>query len=377
MGPLSGIKVVEIGSIGAGPFCAQMLADMGADIIRVDRQGAREDRNTNKYAVLNRGRRSVAVDLKNPKGVEAVLRLVEQADALVEGFRPGVAERLGIGPDVCLKCNPKLLYGRMTGWGQNGPLARMAGHDINYIALSGALHTFGSRSQPPIPPLNLLGDFGGGGMLLAFGIVCGILESQTSGKGQVVDASMLEGTALMMNLIYGFWASGLWSEQRENNLLDGAAHFYGCYETADGKWVAIGAIEPQFYKRLLKQLKISDPDFDNHEDKQKWPKLKAKFATVFKTKTRDEWCKIMEECDVCFTPVLSMSEVANHPQNKDRNSFIEVDGILQAAPAPKFSRTKPNIPEPPPTPGEHNETVLKDWGFSKAEINNLKKDAAI
>ena len=372
MGPLKGMKVVEIGSIGPGPFCAQMLSDMGADTIRIDRKGNGDGPFGDKYNVMHRGRRSVAVDLKNPQGVETVLKLIEKADALVEGFRPGVTEKLGIGPVVSLRRNQKLIYGRMTGWGQDGPLAETAGHDINYISLSGALHTIGSKDQPPVPPLNLVGDFGGGGMLLAFGIMCGIFEAQKSGRGQVIDASMVEGSAVMMNMFMGLKAAGIWSEKRESNFLDGGAHFYGCYETADGKWVSIGSIEPQFYALLLKHAEITDPDFNNQMDMQQWPALKDKLTTLFKSKTRDEWCTIMEGTDICFAPVLSMSEAAKHPHNVARNTFIEVDGVMQAAPAPRFSRTKPGIPDPPPAPGERGQLALRDWGFSEEEIESLQ-----
>lgn len=376
MGPLKGMKVVEIGSIGPGPFCAQMLADMGADIIRIDRKG-QGAMVQDKYNVLHRGRRSVAIDLKSSDGVDAVLKLIEKADALIEGFRPGVTEKLGIGPVVSLKRNPKLVYGRMTGWGQDGPLAEAAGHDINYIALSGALHCIGKEGEPPPPPLNLIGDFGGGGMMLAFGIMCGLFEVQKSGKGQVVDASMVEGSAIMMNLFYGFLAAGGWSEAKGTNLLDGGAHFYQCYETLDQKWVSVGSIEPQFYALLLKHAGISDADFQNQMDMQKWPGFKNKLAEVFKQKTRDEWCEIMEGTDVCFAPVLSMSDAIRHPHNEARKSFIEIDGVLQPAPAPRFSRTKPDIPNPPPSSGEHNVSALKDWGFSMDEIEALKKAEAI
>lgn len=377
MGPLSGIKIVELAGIGAGPFCAQMMADMGADIIRIDRKSTNGQQKKCKFDVMNRNRRSVALDLKNPAGVNTALRLIDKADALIEGFRPGVAERLGIGPEVCLERNAKLVYGRITGWGQDGPLSHAAGHDINFIALSGALHAIGYRNQPPVPPLNMLGDFGGGGMMLAFGIACGILEAQKSGMGQVIDASMLEGAALMMNLFFGLKAAGEWTEERENNLLDGGAHFYRCYETADRKWVAIASIEPQFYNLLLKLTGISDTEFIDNNNKQRWPELKEKLSDIFKNKSRNEWCNILEGSDVCFAPVLSLEEVAGHPHNKARESFIEVDGVVQAAPAPKFSRTQPDFPKPPPFIGEHNETALKDWGFSKMEVDELKRSCAI
>lgn len=377
MGPLRGMKVVEIGSIGPGPFCAQMLSDMGADIIRVDRKGTGTDLLEPKYNILHRGRRSVMIDLKKPEGVETVLTLVEKADALIEGFRPGVTERLGIGPVICQKRNPRLVYGRMTGWGQNGPLAEAAGHDINYISLSGVLHAIGNREGNPVPPLNLIGDFGGGGMVLAFGIMCGIYEAQKSGKGQIVDASMVEGSAALMGMFYGFRAAGLWSDKRGTNLLDGGAHFYGTYETKDGKWISIGSIEPQFYKLLLERAEIDDPDFDHQMDMVKWPELKEKLAAIFKTKTRQEWCNIMEGSDVCFAPVLSMSEAVEHPHNVERGSFITIDNIVQPSPVPRFSRTKPQVQGPPPRPGEHSESALKDWGFDSDEIETLKKTGVI
>ncbi len=374
MGPLKGIKIIEIAGIGPGPFCAMMLADMGADIIRVDRKG---NPGMGKFDVLNRGRRSVAVDLKNPAGAELVLKLIEKADGLQEGFRPGVMEKLGLGPDVCLDRNPRLVYGRMTGWGQEGPIAQAAGHDINYISLSGALHAIGNSGGKPVPPLNLVGDFGGGGMLLAFGMVCGLLEAKTSGKGQVIDAAMVDGSAVLMAMMYGMQAAGMWSEERGTNMLDTGAHFYDTYETADGKYISIGSIEPQFYALLLKLGKIEDPEFQNQHDRSKWPELKEKIAGVFKTKTRDEWCDIMLGSDVCFAPVLSMKEAMNHPHNVARNSFVEIDGIKQPAPAPRFSRTKARIQGPPPNPGEHNESALADWGLSDKEIGDLKNSGVI
>jgi alpha-methylacyl-CoA racemase len=371
------MRVVEIGSIGPGPFCAQMLADMGADIIRIDRKSTKADPIGARYNIMHRSRRSVSVDLKRPEGVATVLRLIEKADALIEGFRPGVTERLGIGPVISLKRNPKLIYGRMTGWGQNGPLAEAAGHDINYISLSGALHAVGYSGQTPVPPLNLVGDFGGGGMLLAFGIMCAIFEAQKSGKGQVVDASMVEGSAVLLSMFYGLAAAGGWSDKRGTNLLDGGAHFYGTYETADGKWISIGSIEPQFYRLLLEKTGIIDPAFDNQMDMAKWPELKQKLTVVFKTKTRDQWCEILEGSDICFAPVLTFSEATRHPHNIARKTFVEVDGIVQPAPAPRFSRTKPEIQGPPPSPGEHNKTALTDWGFDEDEIDKLIKSGII
>jgi len=371
MGPLNGIKILEVGGIGPGPFCGMMLSDMGADIIRIERKGGLS-LSEPKYDILTRNRRSISLNLRNPEGVAAFLRMVEQVDALQEGFRPGVMEKLGIGPDICLNSNPRLVYGRMTGWGQDGPLAKAAGHDINYIALSGALHAIGRRGQKPVPPLNLVGDFGGGGMLLAFGMVCALLEAQKSGKGQVVDAAMTDGSAALMAIIYGLHAADLWSDKPGTNLLDSGAHFYDTYETADGKFVAIGSIEPQFYDLLLKLAEIDDPDFNNQLDSNQWPQLKEKLAAVFKTKTRDQWCEIMEGSDVCFAPVLSMSEAPRHPHYQHRKTFIQIDGVLQPAPAPRFSRNKPEIKNPPPTPGQDTLAVLADFGFSAEEIDALR-----
>jgi len=330
-----------------------------------------------KFDVLMRNRRSVEIDLRKEAGVSALLKIVEQADALQEGFRPGVMEKLGLGPDVCLKRNPRLVYGRMTGWGQEGPLAKAAGHDINYISLSGALHTIGRKGEKPVPPLNLVGDFGGGGMMLAFGMACALFEAQKSGKGQVVDTAMIDGSAVLMAMMYGFRASGFWADERGSNMVDGGAHFYDTYETADGKYVSIGSIEPQFYALLLKHTGIDDPDFQNQHDQTKWPAFKARLTEVFKTKSRDEWCRIMEGTDVCFAPVLSLDEAKDHPQCQTRNTFIELDGVLQPAPAPRFSRTKPETPKPPPKVGGDTEAVLVDFGFGTDDIEALKAAGAI
>jgi len=340
----------------------------------VDRQG--KSASDAQY-LLNRGRRSVAVNLKQPEGVDLVLKLVEQADALVEGYRPGVMERLGLGPNECLKRNLRLVYGRMTGWGQEGPMAKAAGHDINYISLSGVLHTIGNRGQKPVPPLNLIGDFGGGGMLLAFGMACALYEARRSGKGQVIDAAMVDGSALLMTAIYELIAAGKWVDKRGVNLLDGGAHFYDTYETADGKWIAIGSIEPQFYALLLKHTGIDDPDFQDQMNPEKWPELKNKIAVIFRTKTRDQWCEIMEGTDACFTPVLSLDEAPKHPHNIARKTFVEVEGVLQPGPAPRFSRTPPEIQSSPPKPGEHTRSVLLDWGISEDQIEALKTAGAI
>ncbi len=362
MGPLKGIKIVEMAGIGPGPFCAMLLADMGADVVRVEREDSTSLLGLD-YDILNRGRRSVAADLKTPEGVDRVLKLVEKADGLTEGFRPGVMERLGLGPDVCHQRNPRLVYGRMTGWGQDGPLAHAAGHDINYIALTGVLHAIGTKQSGPVPPLNLVGDFGGGAMYLAFGMVCGLLEARASGQGQVIDAAMTDGASLLMAGIYALKHQGLWTDERESNLLDGGAHFYGTFECADGKWVAIGSIEPQFYALLLEKTGITDEAFTRQHDAAAWPDLKEKLAKVFKSKTREEWCAIMEGSDVCFAPVLDMGEAPEHPHNKARGTFFERDGVVQPAPAPRFSRTRAEIQGPPPRPGQHTDEVLADWGI--------------
>jgi alpha-methylacyl-CoA racemase len=377
MGPLAGVKVIEFGGIGPGPFCAMMLSDMGAEVIRVDRKG-QLDIVDPKYNLLCRGRKSIGVDLKKPEAVDAVLRLIEKADVLTEGFRPGVMERLGLGPDVCLSRNPRLIYGRMTGWGQSGPLSSAAGHDINYVALSGALHCIGSSDHKPSPPLNLLGDFGGGGMMLAFGIVCALVEVRNSGRGQVVDAAIVDGTAALMAMIYGMRAAGLWSDQRQMNLLDGGAPFYDTYETKDHKYICVGALEPQFYSLLLKRAGLeNDPDFENQLDQSKWPVCKEKLLAVFKTRTREEWCGIMEGTDVCFAPVLTMEEAFMHPHNVQRQTLVEIDGVMQPSPVPRFSRTVPGIQGPPSAAGADTEQVLLAWGFSAEEVESLKGKGAI
>jgi alpha-methylacyl-CoA racemase len=360
MGPLAGVTVVELAGIGPGPFCGMMLADMGAEVIRVDRAdkvgGGDPDRPP---ADLNgRGRRSIAVDLKNPDGVGVVLDLVGRADALIEGFRPGVAERLGIGPDECLARNPKLVYGRMTGWGQDGPLATAAGHDINYIALAGALEPIGRRGQAPVPPLNLIGDYGGGGMLLAFGLACALFEAQRSGRGQVVDAAMVDGAAVLMTMFHALRAMGVWADERGTNMLDTGAHYYDVYETADGKYVSIGSIEPQFYAELLRLTGLEGEELPWQNDRAEWPALKERMAAIFRTRTRAEWCDLMEGTDVCFAPVLSIPEAVEHPHNAHRRTFVDVAGIPQPAPAPRFSRTPPQISSPPPHAGQHTDEIL-------------------
>jgi alpha-methylacyl-CoA racemase len=374
MGPLSGFRIVELAGIGPGPFCGMMLSDMGAEVIRIDRLGVAGGRTQD---VLARNRRSVAVDLKQPAGVETVLRLVETADALFEGFRPGVTERLGLGPDDCMARNPRLVYGRMTGWGQEGPMAQAAGHDINYIGLAGALHAIGRPGEKPVPPLNLVGDFGGGGMLLAFGLVCGMLEAQKSGKGQVVDAAMVDGAASLMAMFFTMAAAGMFKDQRGTNLLDGGAHFYDTYETSDGKHICIGSIEPQFYALLVEKAGLDKERFAPQMDAARWPDLKAELTAVFKRKTRDEWCDIMEGTDVCFAPVLSIFEAPDHPHSKARSAFVELDGVVQPAPAPRFSRTVPAVSHPSPRPGQHSEAVLRECGFTSEEIESLKSQRVI
>jgi alpha-methylacyl-CoA racemase len=379
MGPLAGVTVIEIAGIGPGPFCGMMLADMGAEVIRVDRadnvRGG--DPDLPPADLLNRGRRSIGVDLKSPEGIEVVLELVEKADALIEGFRAGVAERLGIGPDECLARNPRLVYGRMTGWGQNGPYARAAGHDINYIALAGALEPIGRRGEAPVPPLNLVGDFGGGGMLLAFGVVCGVVEAQRSGQGQVIDAAMVDGAAALMTMTHAFRAMGIWDDERGTNMLDTGAHFYDVYETADGKYVSIGSIEPQFYAELLRLTGLEGEDLPWQHDRAQWPALKERVAAVFRTKTRDEWCELMEGTDVCFAPVLSIPEAIEHPHNVHRGTFVEVAGIPQPGPAPRFSRTAPEITAPPPHAGQHTDDVLAAAGFDADRIAKLRATGAV
>jgi len=378
-GPLSGIKIIELAGIGPGPFCAFMLADMGADIIKIDRADRVRggDPATPPADVLQRGRRSIGVDLKSPDGVALVLDLVEQADGLFEPFRPGVTERLGLGPEECLARNPKLVYGRMTGWGQDGPIAHTAGHDINYIALSGVLYSIGEAGGPPVPPLNLVGDFGGGALYLAMGVLAGIVSARVSGKGQVVDCSMVEGSASLMTMMYAALASGAWTEERGKNRTDGGAHYYQVYETKDGEHVAVGSIEPQFYALLLKHTGLAGASLPEQTDRAAWPAMHERLAAIFKMKTRAEWTQIMEQTDICFAPVLRMSEALDHPHNRHRESFVEIDGIPQPAPAPRFLGTPSHVQRPPARIGEHTEAVLKDWGFSADEVAKLHRSGAV
>ncbi len=374
MGPLSGIKIIELAGIGPGPFCGMLLSDLGAEVIRVDRAGAAARRPVD---VLTRGRKSIAVDLKSDAGKEVILKLCEGADAIFEGFRPGVTERLGLGPADCMARNEKLVYGRMTGWGQEGPMANAAGHDINYIALSGALSAIGPKGGKPVPPLNLVGDFGGGGMVLALGIVSAILEASRSGKGQVVDTAMVDGAAVLMSMFYTMSHVGVWNPERGSNLLDTGAHFYDTYETSDGGYISLGSIEPQFYALLLEKAGLDTEEFSAQMDQSRWPEYKEKLTAVFKTKTRDEWCDIMEGTDVCFAPVLSMTEAAEHPHNKQRGTFTELEGVLQPSPAPRFSRTEPTLTHGSRIPGEDTKDVLAAAGFSADEVASMIQSGAV
>jgi alpha-methylacyl-CoA racemase len=380
MGPLSGIKIVEFAGIGPGPFAAMMLADLGADILRIERHDrvASGDKSKPSPDLLNRGRRSVGINLKSKAGVDTALRLLEQADACIEGFRPGVMEKLGLGPDVCLARNPRLVYGRMTGFGLEGPLAEVAGHVINYIALAGALEPIGRAGEKPLPPLNLVGDFGGGGMLLAYGMLAALVERAQSGRGQVVDAAMVDGAAILCTMFYAFRHMKMWSDGRGQNLLDTGAHFYEVYETKDAKYVAVGAIEPQFYAELLERVGLEkDPRFIAQMDRSKWPDMKLAFEALFKTRTRAEWCELLEGSDACFAPVLSPLEAPEHPHNRERETFVTVAGALQPAPAPRFSRTPGAIQRPPPVPGAHTDEALTAWGFSESELRALRDERAI
>ncbi|MES1243621.1 MAG: CaiB/BaiF CoA-transferase family protein [Acidobacteriota bacterium] len=383
MGPLTGFRILEIAGLGPAPFCAMLLSDLGAEVVRIDRLeppgrgvlGALDE--DPRLDLLQRGRRSLAVDLKHPRGAGTVLRLVERADALIEGFRPGVAERLGIGPEACLARNPRLVYGRMTGWGQEGPLAAAVGHDIDYIALSGALHAIGRAGEKPALPLNLVGDFGGGALYLAVGVLAGLLEASRSGKGQVVDAAMVDGAASLLTMFHGMLASGTWRDERGVNLLDGGAPFYDVYETADGKHLAVGALEPRFYAELLRLTGLKGEDLPAQADISRWPELRRRFAEVFRQRTRDEWCAILEGTEACVAPVLSLAEAPEHPHMAARGTFAEVDGVIQPAPAPRFSRTPGAIQGPPEPPGASTDEVLADWDFAAEEIGELRADGVV
>jgi alpha-methylacyl-CoA racemase len=378
LGPLSGIRIVELAGIGPGPLAAMVLGDLGADVLRIDRINASFVLDVaSKFAVHMRNRRSIAIDLRRPEAAEVVLRLVARADGFIDPFRPGVVERLGVGPEPCLKRNPKLVYGRITGWGQEGPLADKAGHDINYIALAGVLGAIGRKGETPVPPLNLVADYGGGGMLLAVGMLAGLIESMKSGCGQVVDAAMIDGAALLLGMITGLRGAGLWSDERGTNLLDSGAHFYEVYETRDGKHVAVGAIEPQFYANLIQKLGLVGEALPAQMDRASWPSMKARFAAIFKSKTRDEWCAIMDEADTCVAPVLSIDEAPVHPHARARAAFIDVDGAIQPAPAPRFSRTPSGEPAVAPKPGAHTDEVLTEAKFSADEIAALRSTGVL
>ena len=370
-GPLSGIRVLEFEAIGPGPFAGMLLADMGADVLLVDRPRASELglKRERWMDVMLRGRRSVTLDLKSKDAAGAALELASRADALIEGFRPGVMERLGLGPHACLERNPKLVYGRMTGWGQDGPLAPRAGHDINYIALAGVLHAFGRKGEAPVPPLNLVGDFGGGGMLLGFGIACALLHAQKTGQGQVVDAAMVEGASLLAAMFAGLLAAGRWSEERGVNILDTGAPWYGTYETKDKKYVAIGAIEAKFYEDLVARLGLANLPPQN--ERTRWPEMRAVFERAFRTKTRDEWCAVFEGSDACFAPVLSFSEARRHPHNVARRSYVTQASVEQPAPAPRFSATPAAVRRDPPERGAAGREALADWGFTDADVKRL------
>lgn len=377
-GPLTGLRIVELASIGPGPFGAMLLADMGAEVIRIERTQAVRGPlpDTPYFDVMQRGRRSVALDLKHPDGVATVLDLLASADGLIEGYRPGVLERIGLGPDVCLARNPRLVIGRMTGWGQDGPMAHAAGHDINYISLAGALAHFARVGERPMPPLNLVGDFGGGGMLLGFGMVCGILEAQRSGQGQVIDAAMIDGASLLMSMFYAFSALGIHDENAPGtNLLDTGAHFYDVYETSDGQFISFGSIEPQFYAELLERLGLADDEeFAAQMDRTRWPHLHERLAEIVATRSRDEWDALLGGTDVCFAPVLKMSDAVQHPHNVARASFVDVGGTVQPRPAPRFSRTEPEVSRPPAHAGQHTVEVLRDWGVPTERVDALLAD---
>jgi alpha-methylacyl-CoA racemase len=382
-GPLAGVRVIEMGSIGPLPHAAMMLADMGAEVIRVDRPAAvpasGSDAQPPYGQVTLRGRRNIAVDLKHPEGRETLLDLVSVADVLMEGFRPGVMERLGLGPEDCLARNPRLVYGRMTGYGQSGPLSQAAGHDLNYISFAGAAAHFGRPYEKPSMPLNLVGDYGGGSMFLLFGVMCALYERMSSGKGQVVDAAMIDGIVSMMSLFWGYSQIGQFDEtKRGSHHFDGGAHFFDVYETADAKFLSVGAIEPQFYQELLERLGLADdPQFGAQWDRARWPALKRRLADLFRTRTRDEWTELLEGTDACFAPLLHLREVAAHPHTIARKAIVEVGGIRQGAPAPRFSRTTPRLGRPPAPFGQDTVDVLADWGIAEDRVRQLLADGAV
>ena len=360
MGPLKGIKVIEFSALGPGPFCGMILADLGAEVIVIDRFESAGQ--VTKTDIASRGKKSIAIDLKKKESIDLIKDIVQNVDVVIEGLRPGKMEKLGMGPEDFFEVNPKLIYGRMTGWGQHGPLSSAPGHDINYIALTGALSSIGTKNSAPLPPLNLVGDFGGGGMVLAMGICAALVEVSKSGKGQIIDSAMTDGSALLMSMMYGFYSAGIWTDHRESNLLDGAAHFYGCYECRDKKFVSIGSIEPQFYQELIKRLDLDYNVFKDQMDRSKWPEFKKIIEKKFKEKTRDEWCDVMEDGDVCFAPVLSLEESINYKHNKERETFVDIDGVIQPAPAPRFSNTPGEIKHSPVKKGENTREILKNIG---------------
>lgn len=376
-GPLNGVTVVELAGLGPAPFCGMMLADMGADVICIHRaEPWRRLQSEPRHHVLQRGRRSVGINLKHPDGVDLVLRLAERADVFIEGFRPGVTERMGLGPDDCLRRNPRLIYGRMTGWGQYGPYADAPGHDINYMALSGALSVWGRRGEAPMPPA-LVGDFGGGGLVLAFGIACALFEARASGEGQVVDASIVDGSSLLVALVYGLSASGSWSPARGTNVVDTGSHFYDVYETADGQYISLGAVEPQFYAELRRLLGLDGPEWDGQLDREKWPSLKKQLSALIRTRTRADWDSMFAGTDVCYAPVLSLREAPAHPHNIARGSFVDVEGVVQPGPAPRFSRTPGAIQRPPTERGADTDEVLSIIGCGEADLDRLRTAGVI
>jgi len=378
-GPLNGLRVIELGAIGPAPFAGCLLADLGADVVRIDRpapKGATSD-SPPRFDFYNRNKRSLALDLKHPDAIKTVLRMARQCDVLLEGFRPGVTERLGLGPKVCMDSNPLLVYGRMTGWGQSGPLAQEAGHDINYLALTGALHSIGMAGQPPSPPLNLVADLGGGAMYLAVGVLAATIEAQKSGQGQIVDAAMIDGVVHLMSAFQAFRQRGTWTAERGENIVDGGAHFYGTYETQDGKYIAVGAIEPHFYAALIQVLGLDHSLLPSQNERTAWPKMRAQFSAIFLTKTRDEWVEIMAGREACFSPVLSMDEAPQHPQMQQRGVFQKFDDVLHPSPAPRFSKTPGALIRPAPAPGQHSEEVLAGWGLSNDEIHALQEVGAM
>jgi alpha-methylacyl-CoA racemase len=372
-GPLTGVRVLEFAGLGPAPFCGMLLSDLGADVLRIDRKGARPYLKT---SVTTRGRRSVAVDLKHPGAADLCLRLIEQADILIEGFRPGVMERLGLGPEVALARKPSLVYGRMTGWGQEGPQAHKPGHDINYIALSGALHAIGTQQEPVIP-INLVGDFGGGSLYLAFGIMAALHHAKATGKGQVVDAAMVDGASSLLAMLYGYVQSGYWKDQRQVNSIDGGSHYYNVYQCQDGEWIALGASEPQFYANLLGKLGLEGPDFHPQRERTKWPELKKRFAETIRRKTRAEWLALMEGSECCVTPVLSLTDAPRHPHNVARSTFVEIDGVVQPGPMPRFSQTPGAVRNAPVAIGADNVSGLIAWGFDAHEVERLTREGAV